>query len=114
MPPKLYHKKAADSELNFIKYFWGMVKRNLRENCNYTFSRLQENMPKALALVPVTLIRKWENRMKRWMDTYREGLSVQDTQAKVKKVQLLQVYLASSCFGAGSCCVISFLGLSID
>ncbi|TFK17381.1 hypothetical protein FA15DRAFT_683542 [Coprinopsis marcescibilis] len=48
-------------ELNFIEYFWGAVNRYLRENCNYTFTGLQENMPKALASVPVTTIQKWEN-----------------------------------------------------
>jgi len=55
-------------ELNFIEYFWGATKRYLRNNCNYTFSTLQANMPKALASVEVHTIRKWEHRMKRWME----------------------------------------------
>ncbi|KAF9489276.1 hypothetical protein BDN71DRAFT_1530069, partial [Pleurotus eryngii] len=35
-------------ELNFIEYFWGMVKKYLCDNCDYTFKTLKENMPKAM------------------------------------------------------------------
>jgi len=38
-------------ELNYIEFFWGAVKRWLRENCDYTFPGLQENLPKALKAV---------------------------------------------------------------
>jgi hypothetical protein len=44
-------------ELNFIEYFWAQVKKILRDNCDYTFNTLKENMPKALKLVPLTSIR---------------------------------------------------------
>ncbi|KAF9042041.1 hypothetical protein BJ165DRAFT_1323056, partial [Panaeolus papilionaceus] len=37
------------------------LKRWLRNNCDYTFQTLQDNMPKALASVGVILIRKWQN-----------------------------------------------------
>jgi transposase len=43
-------------ELNFIEFFWGGIKRYLREHCNYTFEALKENMPKALASVAVETI----------------------------------------------------------
>jgi hypothetical protein len=33
-------------ELNFIEFFWGTVKKYLRENCDYTFDTLKANMPK--------------------------------------------------------------------
>ena len=72
-------------ELNYIEFFWGAVKRWLRENCDYTFPGLQENLPKALKAVALETIRKWEHRMYRWMDAYRGGLSARDAQFKVKQ-----------------------------
>lgn len=72
-------------ELNFIEFFWGAVKRYLRENCDYTFDTLKTNMPIALATVQLQTIRKWEHRVLRWMDAYRSGLSTKDAQVQVKQ-----------------------------
>ena len=71
-------------ELNFIEFFWGEVKNYLRKHCDYTFKTLQGNMPKALASVQVSTIRKWEHRMIRWMDAYRSGLGAKEAQFQVK------------------------------
>jgi hypothetical protein len=35
-------------ELNYIEFFWGVVKKNLYDNCNYTFYTLKRNLPHAL------------------------------------------------------------------
>ena len=55
--PKFHYK------LNFIEFFWGAVKKYLRDNCDYTFDTLKENMPKALESVSVQTIRHWEHCM---------------------------------------------------
>ncbi|KAF9001367.1 hypothetical protein BDQ17DRAFT_1244661, partial [Cyathus striatus] len=74
-------------ELNFIEYFWGAVKQYLREHCDGTFTALQDNLPKALELVPIetTQFRRWEHRMILWMDEYQEGLRAKEAKIKVKQ-----------------------------
>ncbi|KAH7903820.1 hypothetical protein BJ138DRAFT_1020013, partial [Hygrophoropsis aurantiaca] len=72
-------------ELNFIEFFWGQVKEYLRDNCDYTFDTLKDNMPKALTSVPLNTIRRWEHCMRRWMEAYRMGLGTSDAQLCVKK-----------------------------
>ena len=72
-------------ELNFIEFFWGAVKKYLRDNCDYTFDTLKENMPKALKSVQLSTIRKWEHRVFRWMDAYRAGMGTSEAQKVVKE-----------------------------
>ena len=55
-------------ELNFIEFFWEVVKKYLWDNCDYTFATLKENMPKALESVHLSTIWVWEHRMYRWME----------------------------------------------
>jgi hypothetical protein len=82
-------------ELNFIEFFWGAVQRyRIRENCDYTFTTLQENMPKALESVGIHTIRKWKHRMKRWMGAYGSGLGAKDAQCQVKTFSS-RIYLKS-------------------
>ena len=38
-----------------------------------------------MASVDVLTIRKWEHRMIRWMDAYREGKGTKEAQIQVKK-----------------------------
>ena len=72
-------------KLNFIEFFWGAVKKYLREHCDYTFKTLQENMPKALASVSLQTIRKWEHRMHRWVSAYKGGLAAKEAQKQVQE-----------------------------
>jgi hypothetical protein len=60
-----------------------MVKRYLREQSNYMFDTLKENLPKALASASIMTIRRWQHRMFRWMDAYRAGMSTRDAQLQV-------------------------------
>jgi transposase len=71
-------------ELNFIEFFWGVVKKYLRDNCDYTFATLKENMPKALESVHLSTIRLWEHRMYRWMEAYRSGHGTAAAQLQVR------------------------------
>ena len=71
--------------LNSTEFFWGMAKKYLQDNCDYTFNTPKENMPKALASVPLQTIRRWENQMYRWMEAYRSGLGTKDAQIQVHK-----------------------------
>lgn len=72
-------------ELNFIEFFWGATKRYLREHCDYTFDTLKANLEPAMEAVALETIRRWEHRMVRWIDAYRDGLDAKDAQAEVKK-----------------------------
>lgn len=72
-------------ELNFIEFFWGSVKKYLRDNCDYTFNTLKKNLPKALESVLLLTIWKWEHRVFRWMEAYWSGMGTEDAQKKVKK-----------------------------
>jgi hypothetical protein len=72
-------------ELNFIEFFWGLVKKYLRNNCDYTFNTLKENKPKALASIKLETIRRWEHRVVRWMTAYWAGMGIQDVPLHVHK-----------------------------
>ena len=82
---KKKHHEIAQAQLNFIEFFWGAVKKYLRDNCDYTFDTLKANLPKALASVDVKTIRKWEHRTMRWLDAYSSGKGTKEAQLHVKQ-----------------------------
>ncbi|CAG8578641.1 11272_t:CDS:2 [Scutellospora calospora] len=61
-------------ECNFIERYWGYIKRETRKLCNYNYTDLLQQVPKALVNVPVTTIRKFACKSWRYMDTYDKGL----------------------------------------
>ncbi|KAG1763413.1 hypothetical protein EDD22DRAFT_979392 [Suillus occidentalis] len=68
-----------------IKFFWGRVKKYLRDNCDGSFETLKTNMPKALKSVQVNTVRLWEHRMHRWIEAYRSGLLMKEAQLQVRQ-----------------------------
>jgi len=72
-------------ELNFIEFFGGTIKKYHCNDCDYTFTTLKENLPKAMASVQLGTIQKWEHCMIRWMEAYHSGLGAKDAQMKVKE-----------------------------
>lgn len=71
-------------ELNFIEFFWGAVKKYLRDNCDYTFKTLKANMPKALESVFLETIHRWEHQTHQWIAAYHDGLDAKDAQVQVQ------------------------------
>ncbi|KAJ8585008.1 hypothetical protein M405DRAFT_745999 [Rhizopogon salebrosus TDB-379] len=71
-------------ELNFIEFFWGAVKKHLRDNCDYTFATLKENMPKASHPFSAAQSVYGNIVCNRWMDAYRSGLGTTEAQIQVK------------------------------
>ena len=72
-------------ELNFIESFWGSAKQYARQNCNYSWTGLNQIVPDALDSVSVNKIRKFARRSYRYMSAYRLGLPCKAAIYAVKK-----------------------------
>ncbi|RPB06531.1 hypothetical protein P167DRAFT_497490 [Morchella conica CCBAS932] len=62
-------------ELYYMKFFWAAVKRYTRENCSYSFSKLEETIWEGLESVSLKTIRRFANRSRRWVQAYADGLT---------------------------------------
>lgn len=93
-------------ELNPIEFFWGLAKRYTRgiktyllnnldigsqliiyiiAKCTYNFTKLKDLVPEAFESIDVLTIRRWEHRMWRWIDAYKDGLNVTQANFAVKQ-----------------------------
>ena len=72
-------------ELNFIEYFWGSVKKHLRDHADGSFNTLKANLLQALASVQLCTIWLWEQCMHHWVEAYRSGLPTKEAQIEVRK-----------------------------
>ena len=61
-------------EFNFIENVWGCAKMYSRRHCDYSFEALRRIIPKAIASVSLTTIRRYARRCERYMDAYRPKL----------------------------------------
>lgn len=57
-------------ELNPIEQFWAAVKEYLRRVCGYSFAELKENIPAALASVPLEQVQRYFQRAWRFQELY--------------------------------------------
>jgi hypothetical protein len=69
-------------ELNFIERYWGAAKRYARNNCNYTWSGLQETV---IDSVDVITIRRFARKAWRYMDLYRHRITGKLAEYAAKK-----------------------------
>ena len=72
-------------ECNFIERYWGAVKRIAREQCDYSFKSLSENIAEYLDSIPIAMIRRFEQKAWRYIDAYSKGLTGRKAEKAVKK-----------------------------
>ena len=73
-------------ELSPIEYFWGEMKRYLKSKCDYTLQTLRDNLPLAIASVPVATFRRHFAHVARYMRAYsRGGLSLAQIEWSMRK-----------------------------
>jgi len=72
-------------EFNFIEMYWGALKYYCREHCDYSLTKLLPTIKAAMEHVKLASIRRYTRKCWRYMDAYRNGLSVEAAEWAVKK-----------------------------
>lgn len=72
-------------EFNFIEMYWGALKYYCREHCDYSFANLLPTIDAAMNHVTLASIRRYARKCWRYMDAYRNGLSLEAAEWAVKK-----------------------------
>lgn len=87
---KLYPKFHC--ELNFIERYWGLVKVQARKECDYTFKKLQINLPNFLtnACTPATKVRGFHNRCWRYIEAYSNEKNATEAEEIVQQFSKAQ------------------------
>jgi len=75
-------------EVNYIEYYWAVLKRYTREKCKYSFIELQKTIYKAMQLVDLKTIRRFAMQSKRWMVAYMNGLTEEQRNYAKKQYKL--------------------------
>jgi len=77
--PKFYY------ELNPIEMYWGYGKTRYRQVKKTSFDYVKKEVVKALEACSLNTIQRFYNRTFRWIDAYRQGLSIKQVAWCVKK-----------------------------
>jgi transposase len=73
-------------ELNFIEMIWGWIKSYHRRGCTYNFADLKQGLPDTIDnRIPISFIRRAQNRCFRYMEHYRKGLIGEKLEYAIKK-----------------------------
>ena len=65
--------------------YWGYAKRRVREDCDYEWETLLENVPRILNEVPLSFMRRAYTKCCRYIDAYRIGLNPRQVEFATKK-----------------------------
>jgi len=62
-----------------------VAKRRAREECDYTFKGLEQNVPRILDSIPLSMIRKFVRKSWRYVDAYNKNNDGLNAERLVKK-----------------------------
>lgn len=72
-------------ECNFIERYWGAAKRTARQECDYSFRSLANNLSSFLDQVSLAVIRRFARKAWRYIDAYCKDYDAKTAEFAVKK-----------------------------